>query len=165
MTADIGRKPDAYRSIRFLFIIGLVGLILAACGVTWLLVEYAQVPALLAQREAQKEALLAPRAAMYRGSWVEKQDPSFAISRIEINSNGLNMTMHVAGNCREFTYVPCDMGTFTQTFTGEPFTTVIVFADTNGTRNSWPLVMNLSNTDDTKLQVVANNANGLFDKA
>ena len=89
MIADVGRKPDAYRSIRSLFIIGLVGLTLAAIGVTWLRVEYAQ---LTAQQ--------APRVAMYRGSWVENQDPAFAISRIEINSNGLNMTIRVSGNWR-----------------------------------------------------------------
>lgn len=147
MIADVGRKPDAYRSIRSLFIIGLVGLILAASGVTWLLVEYAQVP------------------AMYRGSWVEKRDLSFPISKIDIISNGLNMTIHVSGNCRAFTNLPCDMGTYTQTFSyGEPLTTLIVFTDSNGTRNSWPLTMNLSNSDNTKLQVSVNYVNSLFDK-
>ena len=154
MIADVGRKPDAYRSIRSLFIIGLVGLIPTACGVSWLLVEYAQV-------SAQKEA----RAAMYSYSWVEKQDLSFAISKIEINSNGLNMTIRVSSNCGEFAYASCDMGTYTQTFTGkEPLTTLIVFTGSDGTKNSWPLAINLSNTDDTKLQVVFNNANGLLDK-
>ena len=163
MIADVGRKPDAYRSIRSLFIIGVVGLILAASGVTWLLGEYAQIQVQRAALLAQKEALLPFRAAMYRGSWVEKQDLSFAISEIDINSNGLNITIHVSGNCREFTYLPCDLGTFTQRFT-EPLTTRLVFTDSNGIQNSWPLAINLSTTDDTKLQVSVNYDNSLFDK-
>ncbi len=147
MIADVGRKPDAYRSIRFLFIIGVVGLILAASGVTWILVGYAQVA-----------APLAPRMALYSGSWVEKQNPSFVISGIEISSKGLYLTIHVAGNCRAFSDVPCDMGTNTQRFTGaEPLTMLI--------QNYGPLAINLSKTDKTKLQVVLSGTyNGLFDK-
>lgn len=157
MIANVGRKSYAYRSIRSLFIIGLVGLILAACGVIWLLGEYAKV--------AQDAAHLVSRAAMYKGSWVEKQDPTSDISSIEINSNGLNMTIHVSGNCHEFTYWPCDMGTYTHTFTGEPFTIFIVFNAYTGDQVNWPLVINLSNTDNTKLQVWVNNYNNdLFEK-
>ena len=155
MIADVGRKPDAYRSIHSLFIIGLIGLILAACGVSWLLVAYAQISAPLAQR-----------AAMYRGSWAVKQEPYFAIPRIEITSNGLNITMHVSGNCHESSNLPCDLGTHTQTFTGkEPLTTLLEFTYSNGTHGIWLLAINLSNTDNSELQVVINNTdNGLFDK-
>ncbi len=165
MIANVGRKPDANQSIRSLFIIGVVGLILAASGVTWLLGGYAQEQILLAQKQAQEQALLPLRATMYKGTWVEKENPLFVITTIKINNNGVNMTIQVSGNCRELTYLPCDMGTYTQKFTGEPFTILLVFTDSNGTRNSWPLVMNLSNTDGTKLQVLVNNTySGFFDK-
>ena len=150
MTVYARQQPGNYRLIRSLFTVGVVGLILAASGITWLLVA---------------SAPLAHRAALYSGSWFDKQDPNFIIEKLEINSSWLNITIHALGNCSSFTSLTCDLGTNTQAFTGEePLTTTFV-TTSNGTSSNWQIIMTLSNTSITQLKVVVNNAyTALLDK-
>ena len=47
--------------------------------------------------------------------------------------------------------LPCDLGTYTQTFTGEePLTILLKFTYSFGAQDIWPLVINLSKTNNTK---------------
>lgn len=159
MNIYVEQKPGIHRSIRNLFIIGLVGFILAASGVIWILVEF-----------TQQTALLTSKVALYIGSWTNKHDPNFSISKIVINNNGLannnalNIVVHVSGNCNVDSTLPCDMGTYNQEFTSEPLTVYLAFTDSNGTGDNWPLTMTLSNTSGTLLNVVVNNSPGIFVK-
>ena len=173
MNVYVGQKPGIQRSVWVLFIVGLVGLILAASGVTWLLVGFAQdsapKAALLAPKAtllAQQKAQLLHKVALYSGSWIG-QDPNFIISKLQINSSGLNITVHVIGNCGEAANSTCNlsnMGTYTQMYSGEPLTIQLVFTDNSGAQNNWPLVMTLRNTSGTQLQAVADYYTGIFDK-
>lgn len=145
MNVYLEQKQAIYRSIRTLFIIGLIGLVLSASGVIWLLVGFAQYTAQQAALLAQQAALLPQQALLYDGSWANPTDPNnnpdFFISKIEINSNKVNMTVHVFGYCgyviylnNSIVYPACDMGTRSQTFTGNPLTIHVAFSDSDGVR-------------------------------
>jgi len=171
----VEQKSGIYRPIRNLFIIGLVGFILAASGVIWLLVESVPYTAQQAALRVQQIALLPQQAILYNGSWVNTTNPNdnldFFISKIEINSNKLNMTVHIFGYCGYVIYLnnitvnpACDMGTRSQTFTGNPLTIYIAFSDSDGVRYDWPLQLTLNN-GNTQIQALLNNTyTGFFKK-
>ncbi len=138
MNTYVAPKPGSYRSMRILFIIGLLGLILAASGVIWLLVEF-----------SYQFAQIAPKAALYTGSWSNKQNADFDVSKIVISNNGLNIAVHVFGNCSRYSDIACDLGTFTQQFTGGPLTISLTISNTD----TFISQMTLSSTNGTQLKV------------
>ncbi len=143
-----------YRAIRFLFVIGLVGLIVAGSGIAWLVIGYAQ----LVQQTALHNAQLTQRAALYSGHWVPEGGRGI-LTDLNITNDGLILTVHPSFVFGGST-VAC---TGSRTFTGEPF---IITIPSSGDCLSYDLniTMILYNADATRLKVTVNTDTTIFHK-
>ena len=143
MNLSVSQPTGNDRLIRTLFVLGLVGLIIAGSGIIWLLTGYFS---------------LVNRAAMYSGSW-SHSCYSCHVTSLTISRNGLNLTVVAYDNISGCSNCPYNASTVV--FTGEPFmitTTYPYSALTIG------LTISLNNPQGTQLKVVEDSITSIFMK-
>jgi hypothetical protein len=128
MSTYAKQQFDIYRLINPIFIISMIGLILAFSGITWLGIEYTA--------SAQK-------AALYEGSWSNSN--SSVLSKLQISHQGVILTVHGF-------YNNTDLGTNSGPFTGEPFS--IELDSPGGFVYSLQLTLNNNQPNELKVNII-----------